>query len=82
MQINLFRVELIKFPLNTSNNCTKIQGLKVKIFPFHRHNYVLYVNGSLEKSNINCTCKTFLKYLSSTNNLGMLLNKYFKQCKC
>lgn len=61
MVANLFQVQLIHFPLNSEQNCTQIQSCEVQIFPYHRHNYILYIPGSLVKSNINCTRTTLVK---------------------
>lgn len=61
MKANVFKVKLIKCPLNIPVNCTETQSLEAKIFPFHRFNYILNFYGSLIKSNINCTCKALFK---------------------
>lgn len=58
MIANVFQVQLIHFPLYTEQNCTKIQSYEIQIFPYHRHNFILNIPGSLVKSNINCTSKT------------------------
>jgi hypothetical protein len=57
MIADVFKVQLIQFPLNSAKNFTKIQSFDAQIFPFHRYNYILKVYGSLISSNINCTSK-------------------------
>jgi len=61
MKAELFTVQLLEFPLSTNKNSTEIQSHDVYIFPFRRHNHVLNLYGPLVKSNINCTCKMFLR---------------------
>lgn len=61
MVANSFQVQLINFPLNAEQNCTKIQSCEIQIFPYHRHNYILNIPGSLVKSITNCTCKILVK---------------------
>lgn len=80
MVANLFQVQLIHFPSNAEQNYSKIKSHEEQIFPFHRHNYVLNINGPLVKSDINCTCKTFVK-IFTIKIYNIHLELYFKQYK-
>lgn len=57
MKADIFKVQLIQFPLSPAKNFTKIQSFDAQIFPFYRYNYILNVYGSLVNSNINCSSK-------------------------
>ncbi|XP_022160119.1 hapless 2-like [Myzus persicae] len=65
MKVELFRVQLLDFPLSTKKNCTEIQSHDVYIFPFHRYNHVFNFSGPLMESSINCT----LRVLDKWNNV-------------